>query len=88
MSFDAEDMKDYRREQQERRAKRLPIRTDEIMELGKVGWEIVKFTDYQYRINGKIDVYPIHRKYHILKGGKRGTYPENGLKEFLEKNKI
>ncbi len=88
MSFDAEDMKDYREAQQKRRAERLPIRQEEIFNLGKEGYSINQYSEYQFRINGVIDVYPIHHRYHILKTGKRGEYPNNKLSETLKKINI
>lgn len=72
MSWDAEDMKDHRQAQQKRRAERLPIRQDEIESIE--GYEVKKLTDYQYRINGIFDLYPIHKRFHNIKTGKRGNY--------------
>lgn len=82
MSFDAEDMRDYKDAQQKRRAERLPIRQAEIFELEDLGYVVKKLTDYQFRINGLIDVYPIHKNYHILKSNKRGTYLN--IKTFIQ----
>jgi hypothetical protein len=73
MSFDAEDMKDYREAQQKRRADRLPIRQKEIEALAPE-YEVRKLTDYQYRINGILDLYPIHQNWHNIKTNKRGNY--------------
>jgi len=81
--MDAEDMREMREEQKKRRADRLPIRQHEIESL--VGVTVRKLTDYQYRINEVIDVYPIHRRWHELKGGKRGVYPVEGLQQFINK---
>lgn len=63
--------KGYREEQRERRAKRLPLRTAQIAGLALRGYRIEKLTPYQFRINGELDVYPIHNCFHILKSGKR-----------------
>lgn len=73
MSFDAEDMKDYREAQQKRRAERLPDRQKEIESLSPE-YEVKKLTEYQFRINGTLDLYPIHRNFHNIKTNKRGTY--------------
>lgn len=81
--MDAEDMREMREEQKKRRADRLPIRQHEIESL--VGVTVRKLTDYQYRINEVIDVYPIHRRWHELKCGKRGVYPVEGLQQFINK---
>lgn len=65
-----------RREQQERRAKRLPVRVQEIMDLEAKGFGVRKLTDYQFRIDGKLDLFPIHRRFHHLATGKRGCYQD------------
>jgi hypothetical protein len=65
---------DYRQAQQERRHARLPVRTAEIAGLEEHGFIVVQLTEYQFRVNGQIDLYPIHRRYHVLSTGKRGTY--------------
>jgi hypothetical protein len=49
--------------------KRAQAEEIEIMDLGH---SIVRFTDYHWRIDDKIDVWPSTRKY--LKGGKIGFY--------------
>ena len=63
-----------RDEQRERRAARLPIRTDEILALQDAGFTVRKLTDYQFRVNEAVDLYPIHRRYHFLKSHRRGQY--------------
>lgn len=72
--MDGEDFKQYREAQQERRKKRLPIRTQEILDLENNGYKIRKLSDYQYRINEQIDLYPIHRNFHHIRTQKRGNY--------------
>jgi len=73
MSWDAEDMKDYREAQQKRRAERLPTRQEEIENLSP-DYNVKKLTDYQFRINGILDLYPIHKNFHNIKTNKRGKY--------------
>lgn len=75
----------YRDEQQERRKKRLPINQQFIFDLGKLGYDVVKISDYQFRVNKKIDLYPIHRRYHNLETKRRGTYQNEGLVVFIQK---
>lgn len=82
MSMDADDMKQYRRDQQERRANRLPVRQAEIEALRDLGYDVKKLTDYQYRVNGIYDLYPIHNRWHHLKSGKRGG--AKNLAEFIK----
>lgn len=74
----------YKEEQKLRREIRLPIRTEEIHQLED--YEIQKLSEYQYRINGLIDIYPIHARFHILRKNKRGNYTPGKLKEFLKNN--
>lgn len=71
--MDAEDFKEIREAQQKRRAERLVGRQKEIEELAPI-YQVKKLTPYQYRINGVLDLYPIHRNYHNIKTNKRGTY--------------
>lgn len=37
-------------------------------------YEVRKLTDYQWRINGVLDLYPVNRNYHDIKKNLRGTY--------------
>lgn len=40
-----------------------------------VGFEIKDLNNsYQYRINGKLDIFPTNRNYHDIKNNKRGGY--------------
>lgn len=66
--------KDIRKDQQERRNARLPGRQAEIMGLSSNGYTVKQLTEYQFRVNGKIDLYPIHKRYHVLSTERRGTY--------------
>lgn len=66
--------KGYREAQQARRSQRLPIRTKEILELGRAGFVVVELTPYCFRIDGRLDLYPIHRRWHDIKANRRGTY--------------
>lgn len=82
MSEDGEYFKQYREEQQSRRAERLPIRQQEIEALAELGYRVEKKTDYQYRINDTYDLYPIHNRWHHLKTNKRGG--AKNLAEFIK----
>jgi hypothetical protein len=63
-----------RREQQDRRHARLPVRTAEIEALRANGYTVQRLTDYQFRINGRLDLFPIHRRWHDIKANRRGSY--------------
>jgi len=62
----------WKRDQQERRAKRLPIRTEEILHLKVQGYDVEQKSDYHFRINGILDLWPIHNRWHLLSTGERG----------------
>lgn len=38
------------------------------------GLTVQKLTDYQYRINSRLDIYPRNKRYHDIKTNKRGSY--------------
>jgi hypothetical protein len=69
-----DDFRAARKEQQERRAARLPVRTAEIERLSTAGYRVRRLTDYQFRVEEKLDLYPIHRRYHNIETGRRGQY--------------
>jgi hypothetical protein len=62
----------YRHEQQARRAARLPIRTEEIRHLKVQGYDVEQKTEYHFRINGILDLWPIHNRWHDLRTQERG----------------
>lgn len=72
----SEAWKDHREAQRERRAVRLPVRTAEIYALISQGKAqgVVKLTEYHFRIDGKLDLHPTHRRFHVLATGRRGAY--------------
>lgn len=66
--------REHRRAQQQRRADRLPQRTEEILALRGKGFTVEQKTDYHFRVDGTLDLFPIHRRYHHLKTNTRGSY--------------
>ena len=75
MSDLGDEYRDRREAQKMRRIKRLPLRQDEILSLRKEGFSVLdKNGGYQFRINGYIDLFPIHQRYHDLRNNKRGSY--------------
>ena len=75
---DDDDMGDawreYRRAQQQRRGDRLGPRTAEIEALAGKGFDVRTLSAYQFRIDGTLDLYPIHRRFHHLPTQQRGGY--------------
>src|SRR5205807_4294702 len=39
-------------------------------------YHVKPLTEYQYRINGVIDIYPVNKKWHDLRNSERGEYQE------------
>jgi hypothetical protein len=64
----------HREAQQARRAARLPGRTQEILDLKGDGFDVVALSPYQFRVDGRLDLYPIHRRYHDTRLNRRGGY--------------
>jgi hypothetical protein len=62
----------YRHSQQQRRVARLGSRVEAIGKLKRRGYEVQELTPYQFRINGLVDLYPIHNRWHNLHTGERG----------------
>jgi len=50
--------------------------------LRKLGYEIKELTEYQFRVNGVLDIYITNNKWHDLKTGERGEY--ESLTKFLK----
>lgn len=70
---------DYKEAQRARRAKRLPIRTEEILALRSEGFRVEQKTEWHLRIYGvrygrpcEVDVWPIHNRFHLIRENKRG----------------
>lgn len=62
----------WKHDQQQRRAKRLPIRTEAILHLKVQGYDVEQKTETHFRINGRLDLYPIHNLWHDIKTNERG----------------
>lgn len=71
---DTELWNEYRAEQKARRAERLPLRQQEIDALTADGFRIERKSEYHFRVNGALDLWPTHNRYHDLKRNKRGGY--------------
>ena len=62
----------YRAQQQRRRHERLPQRTDAILRLRQRGFLVQVLTPYQFRVNGRLDLYPLHNRWHDIQTNRRG----------------
>jgi hypothetical protein len=52
--------------------------------LAAYDYRVQSLTQYQYRINGVIDIYPVNKRWHDLRSGQRGNY--NDLVNFITSN--
>jgi hypothetical protein len=69
------------------RRKKLPDHTWEVIHekleiLTAYDYQVEPLSDYQFRINGTIDIYPVNKRWHNIRSGKRGTY--NELVSFIQ----
>lgn len=65
------DLRDHRRDQ---RDARRSAEWEVFQRIATAGYVVVKMTEYHYRINGRLDLYPTNRRFHDLKDGERGSY--------------
>ena len=49
-------------------------------------YQVEALTDYQFRVNGVLDIYPVNRRWHDLRSGGRGFYYE--LIAFIHQSKL
>lgn len=54
-----------------------PVINSDIQLLKEKGFSIKQFTDFHYRINGKLDIWPTKSKYHYLPTNERGSFTIN-----------
>lgn len=62
----------YKSDQWKRRQKRLPIRSQRILDLRRRGYTVEQKTEWHFRVNGRIDLWPIHNRWHDLETNERG----------------
>jgi hypothetical protein len=76
-----DEWEEHRRQQKERRRIRLARRTNEIKELTRAGFDIREITPYQFRIDGRLDIFPVHNRFHDIKTDERGGF--KNIKTFV-----
>ena len=54
-----------------------------IREFEAMGFEVKEVSQYQYRFNDCIDIFPSNRRYHDLKTHKRGDIRDKNFNQFL-----
>lgn len=65
---------DYERAQKNRRLDRMPERRAEVEALRDKGYDVMELAFGHFRIDGKLDLYLLHRRFHFLPTGERGGY--------------
>lgn len=77
--------REYRQEQKERRTERRKVMGETFSKLIAEGYEVKRITDYHYRINGLLDIFPTHGKYHDLTKSPQiyNHYPNDTLYGFI-----
>ena len=73
---DSEMWRAVRRDRQEQRAERLPGRQGEILALRGHGFGVRQLTEYQFRIDGTLDLFPTRRRFHHIPTDTRGSYTD------------
>ncbi len=66
------------------REKQREKRTKAIEGLSVAGYKVRKLTEYQYRINDRLDIYPTWAKWHDIKTGARGEFKGKRVIEFVD----
>lgn len=66
--------KEYRRIKQAEARGRLQVRSSEIKALRSNGFDVRELTPYQFRVDGQLDLFPTHKRFHFILGNKRGGY--------------
>lgn len=70
---------EVKKNKQTQRDKRITF----MLELLTEGFEIVQLTEYQFRINGRLDIYPTWAKWHDIKTNRRGSFRGINVKLFV-----
>lgn len=65
---------EYRRAQSNRRGDRMPQRRAEVEALRGNAYDVVELAFGHFRIDGKLDLYLLHRRFHYLPTDTRGGY--------------
>lgn len=90
MQYDDDDLgatfralREYNREQ---RAIRRDDGVAALDQLTAAGYQVEQITDYQFRVDGRLDLYPTRRRWHLHKGGnRRGGYGQEGVLAAVER---
>lgn len=65
------DLREFRKEE---RDSRLPAAANEIEALAELGYRVRKINYYHYRVDDRLDFFPLSGRWHFHPGNKRGDY--------------
>lgn len=69
--------REQRKKEQLEYIKRVqPVIDHKISQLRKLGYEVKKITEHQYRLNGVLDIFPQKRCYHVFATSERSGYTD------------
>ena len=74
-------MKRYTYKEQQRRDNRLRSSGETFEILVAMDYRVEQLSEYHFRVNGKLDIWPSSRKYYDIKLGRKGEYVK--LKDFV-----
>lgn len=79
MTFDETDdmseaWREYGAEKRRKRQVRRAQGTEAILKLEKLGFAVKAISDYHFRIDGVLDLYPTNGKWHHVSTGRRGRF--------------
>lgn len=63
----------YKKQQQMRRAKRVPERGSEILLLRRRGFNVQQMSASHFVVNGCLDLYPVHNQWYDRATDRRGV---------------
>ena len=67
------DQQAYRMDQEARRGQRMKVRCRKIMALIAEGFTVVQVRLNQFRVNGRLDLFPLHNEWHDTRLDRRGS---------------
>jgi hypothetical protein len=82
---DSEMWAAHREAGRKHREERRNEATGYILDLIREGYNVEQKSEYHFRINAVLDLYPTRRKWHNLRTGKRGIFRPDHLKSLLNK---
>jgi hypothetical protein len=73
----AEDFRALRGHQRKRKAAEMPAKIEAILALKQAGYSVRVMSDgWHYRVNNRIDLYPVRQRWHDIRRNVRGWYDD------------